>query len=113
VSLTVEVGYGEMLSSLSAHSKHSDIYILISSKLSHLTVVSNHSFQLQAGLLLGTSLCQNHKQLPSSKISYQYAMQRLEATPPALRLRAMRRVRLRDFSDFWWTVTTRQLWIAM
>ena len=35
----------------SAHSKHSDIYILISSKWSYLTVVSNHSFQLQACFL--------------------------------------------------------------
>ena len=50
-SLTVEVGYGEMLSwwcwlwdhSLSGHS---DIYILTSSKWSHLTVVRSHSFQL-------------------------------------------------------------------
>ena len=72
----VEVGYGEMLSWwcwLWDHSSsgHSDIYILTSSKWSHLTVVRSHSFQLQACFL--EHRCKNHKQLSSSKVSHQCA----------------------------------------
>ena len=62
-------------------SGHSDIYILTSSKWSHLTVVRSHSFQLQVCFL--EHRCKNHKQLSSSKVSHQCACAcaYLEATP--------------------------------